>query len=583
MKENSCNSPTIPTRAMEKLTQKIIHLIFVVSLYLSGGVLYRRLKKKSKHPMVHQEKLLRQILRKNRNTQFGTDHNFRHIQSIQDFRQQVPVQTWDTLMPYVNHHTSGGSNALVPGKPIAYAATSGTTGSPKYIPITSEIMKKSHINTGRIFSYKTHKDYPEVKNGKILAVVSPAEEGFVEDGTPYGSTSGHLVKGLPPVVRHKYPVPYEIFAIKDYSSKYYAILRCSLDQDITMINSANASTLVLLAKKADEWKDRLIRDIRSGTLCETLTLDEKTRTLVEKRLTPRPDLAVRLERVIREEPGNRLLPKHYWPNLFLAGCWTGGNSSIYLQEMKAWYGDITIRDIGYLASEVRGSIPLWRDSNAGILTFDQNFFEFVPLTDDGSQPDVLTLDQLKQGEHYDILVTTLAGLYRYRINDIIEVTGFYEKVPTIRFVQKGSGVTSITGEKLYEQQLIDAVEKTKVSLEIKTTFYMGLAHVEESRYELYIEFSPSPPDNAKIKFMTLLDENLKEVNMEYRVKRDSMRLHPVELRELASGAYEKMRLKRISQGCREAQFKPTLLTQDTTVIDGFEVIQVIQPDYQKAS
>ena len=74
---------------------------------------------------------------------------------------------------------------------------------------------------------------------------------------------------------------------------------------------------------------------------------------------------------------NKLRPKDYWPNLKVIGCWTGGNSQTFIKELGYWYENIAMRDLGWLATEIRGSIPLWKDTNAGALTVHENFFEFV--------------------------------------------------------------------------------------------------------------------------------------------------------------------------------------------------------------
>lgn len=582
------------TEKPESISNKLNYTIVNICLFFTGGLLYRKFKKKSYHAMDYQKKILNKIITNNKNTQFGKDHKFSEIKSISDFQKNVPVQTWDSLSPYMDQHINGGENLLIPGKPFAYAATSGTTGKPKYIPLTREIMKKGQINNSRIFSYKVSKDFPGVFKGKILAIVSPVEEGRVPDGTPYGSTSGLLLKELTSglklkalnrLFQKKYSVPHEVFSIEDYNSKYYTILRCSIDQNITMIGSANPSTIVLLAHKANEWKERLINDIRFGTLCSKAEMNHTIRQIVEKRLKPMPELADRLEQLIKNNPDNSLLPEHYWPNLILAGCWTGGNSYVFIQEMQTLYKNIAIRDIGYLASEIRGSIPLSKKDNSGVMTFDQNFFEFIHVDKiNDNPPEFLTIDQLKKGEQYYIYITTAAGLYRYHINDIIEIAGFSNTVPTMKFVQKGSGVTSITGEKLYEQQLIDAVENTKSKLEIETKFYMCLANVKRKLYELYIDFAnPEIDDQDKYLFMNLLDENLKKNNIEYKSKRDSLRLDHIELCELETGAYEKFKLQKISEGCREAQFKTVLLTQDDKIIKEFKIKATYRNDLKAAS
>ena len=98
------------------------------------------------------------------------------------------------------------------------------------------------------------------------------------------------------------------------------------------------------------------------------------------------------------------------------------------------------------------------------------------------------------GRDYYVIITTDAGLYRYAMNDIVRVTGHFEQTPTLRFVQKGKGVTSITGEKLYEGQVIEAVNGALEALDLSASFFVALAECEESRYRLLVELPAGDSD-----------------------------------------------------------------------------------------
>src|SRR5690606_4321454 len=136
-----------------------------------------------------------------------------------------------------------------------------------------------------------------------------------------------------------------------------------------------------------------------------------------------------------------LLPRDIWPNLALIGCWKGGSVGLYLREFEGLFSPATpIRDFGYLASEVRGSVPSTDEGCGGILTVETNFFEFVAENDDRTdRAQYLTADQLEDGKRYFVYPTTTGGLYRYDMNDLVQVNGFHENTPIIEFVQKGKG------------------------------------------------------------------------------------------------------------------------------------------------
>jgi hypothetical protein len=151
-------------------------------------------------------------------------------------------------------------------------------------------------------------------------------------------------------------------------------------------------------------------------------------------------------------------------------------------------------------------------------------------------------------------VTTPAGLYRYFINDVVRVTGFWNATPFIEFLQKGKGVTNITGEKLCEAQVLQAVRETLAARGRSARFVMALADEQALRYRLYLETeSGAPLDSAAI--AAEVDARLAQLNVEYQAKRESERLRPLEVRQLAPETGEAYKRQCVSQGQREGQFK----------------------------
>ncbi len=148
------------------------------------------------------------------------------------------------------------------------------------------------------------------------------------------------------------------------------------------------------------------------------------------------------------------------------------------------------------------------------------------------------------------------------MNDIIEVTGYKWRTPLIRFVQKGKGITNITGEKLSEQQLMAAVKNVYQQLNMDITFYLALACVEQFCYKLYIELDRE----LQIDLMQIaqtIDTQIRECNLEYDSKRASGRLGRLEIGLLKPGTAEHYQAHCLAQGQRESQFKPLLLQYRT--------------------
>jgi len=567
----------------KKKPRRFSQSVFRLGLDTTGSRLSTRFQFKTQYCRERQLLLLKDILEENKDTEFGKKHNFENIKSIDDFQFYVPVNTYDSLEDYVTRQTNGEPNIIVKGSPISYATTSGTTGSPKFIPITKRAQLESHQNISRIFTHSIYQECPEAYDGTILTIVSPAEEGQTPDGTVFGSTSGQLILSMNKVVKDKYTIPYGVLTLDDYEARNYCILLLGINSDVTMLSTANPSTLSLLAKQGNEWKDRLIDDTERGCLDSSVNLPQDIRDEVNARLNPAPQRADQLRLCIYKDPENKLRPRHYFDHLNLITCWTGGNSGVFLRELRSWYGEVNIRDLGYLASEIRGSIPLHNHDPSGVLTIGENFFEFVKASDiDHPKPKFYLADELTVGERYYIFFTTKSGLYRYNINDIIEVTGYRYNTPKIIFIQKGKGVTNLTGEKLYEQQLLASVEKVESQTGITTNFFICQANSKKTRYDFYCEFSQE--DLSEIdqdKFIQTLESELCNINIEYAVKRKSLRLRPIALFRLAPKSFEAYKGWRIKNGVREAQFKITPLVQEYDFLDALTVLDSVILDEVK--
>ena len=234
-----------------------------------------------------------------------------------------------------------------------------------------------------------------------------------------------------------------------------------------------------------------------------------------------------------------------------------------------------VRDWGYLSSEARGSIPLSDEGSKGALTIASNFFEFVEVDDLEAQRDdpsawtFLTADQIEPGQEYYIFVTTTGGLYRYDINDVIRVEGHYDKTPEIVFVRKGRGMTNLTGEKVSVNQVILSIQKAAEDTGALPSHFKAEADAKESRYLFRVEFGGGVKAESHRAFLAAVDENLKELNIEYKAKRDSMRLRAPVLHVMRQGWYERNRRQHAAQGKRVFQAKTELLTpnrQETTAV-----------------
>lgn len=140
------------------------------------------------------------------------------------------------------------------------------------------------------------------------------------------------------------------------------------------------------------------------------------------------------------------------------------------------------------------------------------------------------------------------------MNDIVRVTGSFHGTPTIEFVQKGKGVTNITGEKLYESQVIEAVRSAEEDAGLASEFFLMLADANRGVYCLVVECA-DPTESWRRTTLGSVERKLGELNVEYAAKRVSGRLRHLELLPVEPGTGEAYKRHCLRQGQREGQFK----------------------------
>jgi hypothetical protein len=344
---------------------------------------------------------------------------------------------------------------------------------------------------------------------------------------------------------------------------------------VTVIGTPNPSTILLLARELGAQTERLVRDVRDGTLDAKMVLPPEIRRQIERGLVPDPDRAALLERAA-SAGGGRLLPRLVWPQMAALACWKGGTVRPYLDQLAPYFPEgLPVRDLGWLASECRGSVPLSDDGDSGPLAIATNVYEFSPA-DLEAKPrptDLLTVDQLEEGGRYLVYVTTAGGLVRYAMHDILEVTGFHRRTPSVRFLQKEKGIVNFTGEKLTETQVLAAVDDTLDERRTDRSFIAAVGRApqidRDPSYLFLVEYDtpPDPQDGARA--ARELDQALCRHNIEYAGKRKSGRLAPAVLRVLEPGQFDAYQRSALRAGAPDGQFKILRLTADEAFADHF--------------
>ncbi len=534
------------------LREAVAKAVFTVGMETVSRVIFRGMMAAAETPRDAQQHALRAILRSLQDTELGSSFGYRRIGSADEFRRTVPIHDYEILRPHIDRQIATGQPVVTAERPAMYARTSGTTGKPKLIPVTRGVIR-SLRRAQRAVAYVQHRSFGAFR-GRVLALAGAVREETLPDGTPAGATTGLIYQSTSPLIRAKYVLPAQVFEIEEYELRYAVMARIAAQYgDISVIATANPSTILRLLHEIESSLPRIADEIEHGGSSLAARLPPgQAATAAEFRAAP--ERGQYLGALIRR--GGPLTIGDVWPGVRSVMTWLGGGCAVAAAAVRQKLPpDARMIDAGYVASEVHGTVVVDAERNLALPLLDSVFFEFVPVDDwNSGQRDTLLLHELSEGRDYHIIVTTLGGLVRYHMNDVVRVTGRVGATPTLAFVRKGRGVTNITGEKLAEDQVNLAIAGLLAQAGLRTPFYVLVADAAAAGYTAYIETGrANRPAFAKL--AGPLDQALRKLNIEYDSKRGSGRLKELRLVTLADGAERAYRRHCVGKGQREAQFK----------------------------
>ncbi|TFH15346.1 MAG: acyl-CoA synthetase, partial [Lentisphaerales bacterium] len=380
---------------------------------LKGGSIKRSFDRSTEHPQAVQDNLLLEILRNRRDTDYGRRHGFSRVTGTEAFTKSVPINDFSNLALYVERMKRGERDVLVPGQPLMFNVTSGTTDKPKYIPVTRRgLSLTSEISNQWL--YRVLQDHPTCLDQAFLCVTGSSLEGRTVAGIPYGSASGLIYRNLPRALRPSLVLPFAVSDIKSYDLRYYLMTRLALEKEVSCATTPNPTTLMKLAETATDYQEEIVRSINDGVLFRKLPFDvnhDDAGILDILGVSQRPNRsrAQSLEAIISRH--GHLVPSEYWKELKLIGCWLGGSVGFQVDKLSALLGQkVPMRDIGFRASEGSLTVPCEDNTSAGILALDNAYYEFVPAAENTSE-DTRTLrsHELEDGKQYKIIITNWDG------------------------------------------------------------------------------------------------------------------------------------------------------------------------------
>jgi hypothetical protein len=527
-----------------------------IALGLRDGARMAAFERACADPAAAQASLLARILARNAGTAFGRDHAFGSIASPADYASALPVSDYEAFRPYVERLLRGERAVLTADPPRILQRTSGTTAQAKLIPAPRAWCEEMAALT-RLWVLRALRDHPGTVAGRALVITSPAVEGHTPAGMPIGSASGLTGQRVPWLVRRRFAIPSAVALVEDPDQRYFLTLRIALQHDVTVIGTANATTLLRLAEVARGQADRLLDAIAGGSLGADPAFGPggDARTALEElraACRPAPGRARALAR--GAAAAGALTPRLAWPRLALIGCWLGGSAGAHAGRLAADFGEVPLRDLGLVATEGRLTLPFEDGVGSGVLCVATTYFEFTPVDAPDLAP-ALQVHQVEDGCAYNVVVTGSNGLYRYDLHDVVEVRGFHRRTPRVAFLRKAGDFVSITGEKVHVNQVEAAIRAAEAATGLHPWQFRLVADVDGLRHDLLVEVPDEVAEGPARRFVEAFDRRLWDLNAEYAAKRRSGRLHQPRIHLMRRGWAERSARADFARGRREQQYK----------------------------
>jgi len=449
----------------------------------------RQIDKWANHPIETQQKVFKSLVVKAKHTAFGKDHNFEDISSPKDFASQIPIRDYEALKPYVDRVVEGESDVLWPGKPLYFAKTSGTTSGAKYIPLTKDSMP-THIAAARnaILCYIAETGRSSFVDGKMI-FLQGSPELSEKNGIKLGRLSGIVAHFVPSYLQKNRLPSWEVNCIEDWETKVNAVVKETIDQDMTII---------------------------SGIPSWVQTYFEK---LVDASGKPIGKLFKNLE-------------------LFIYG---GLNYEPYRPKFEQLIGQPINSIELYPASEGFFAFQDKQDDHGMLLQLDSGmFYEFIKSEEFyEDHPKIYSLDEVELGQNYVLIISTNAGLWRYNIGDTIKFTSLNPF--KIRVSGRIKHFISAFGEHVIGSEVETAMQTGCAEHHCSINEFTVAPQVNPKEglpyHEWWIEFSKPPKDIDA--FAQTVDESLVQQNSYYKDLRVGKMLREIVLRSLPENSFNR--------------------------------------------
>lgn len=434
----------------------------------------------------HQQALLHKLLQVGRKTAFGRDHHLHEVRSYTEYRQAVPVYTYETLWEkYLSRTWAGEADITWRGRPIYFAKTSGTTAGAKYLPLTRESIP-THIRGARdtLLLYLARKKDPSFIAGKWLFLSgSPALESNPA-GILYGRLSGIVHHWVPAYLTRNRLPSWSINCIEEWPTKVAHLLEEAVQQDLRLLSGI------------PPWIEQMLEEA---------------------------------------ENRYRRKPTALWPHLqvYIHG---GVDFRLYEERLRAALPGVDFIET-FPASEGFFAFQDTEEAAEGLRLLTDNgiFYEFIPLEKvDSPEPTRLPLWEIETDRPYAMVITTNAGLWSYALGDVVTFTRV--RPYRVRVSGRVKNHLSAFGEHVIEAEVENALQAALQATGARVREYTVGPYLGPGQpcHEWLLEVIQEPSDWKQ--FIEVLDTTLRQLNPYYEDLRKGDILGPPRLYRLPPGA-----------------------------------------------
>ncbi|CAA2999039.1 Hypothetical predicted protein [Olea europaea subsp. europaea] len=538
-----------------------------------------------------QERVLAEILNTNSHTEYIKNFNFDGAVDRETFKSKIPIVTYEDLQPLIQRIANGDRSPILSAHPVSeFLTSSGTSaGERKLMPTIKEELDRRQLLYSLLMPVM-NLYVKGLDKGKGLYFLFVKSETKTPGGllarpvlTSYYKSDHFKTRPYDPY--NVYTSPNEAILCADSFQSMYTQMLCGLyeREQVLRVGAVFASGLLRAIRFLQLNWPQLAQDIQTGSLNPKVT-DPAIRECMTGVLRPDPDLAEFIAKECAKENWEGIITR-IWPNTKYLDVIVTGAMAQYIPTLDYYSGGLPKACTMYASSECYFGLnlnPMCKPSEVSYTIMpNMAYFEFLPHEPDSvgvlrdSPPQLVDLVDVEIGKEYELVITTYAGLYRYKVGDILRVTGFHNSAPQFHFVRRKNVLLSIDSDKTDEAELQTAVENASILLRdfnasvVEYTSYADTKTIP-GHYVIYWELlvkdlTNSPSNDVLNQCCLAMEESLNSVYRQCRVADNS--IGPLEIRVVKNGTFEELMDYAISRGASINQYKVPRCVSFTPIME----------------